>query len=153
MYQVNSSLMRLLTILRHKKTINPKVDGRITISDKALTDLDLQELGFTRLGAKAADQPAEGAAEQATEQPTQDEQASNAGTQESQDTQKASNKTAEARSTAKEALVEEKLQEENEQKKAGVRLPDTATGAWALGLIGLTSLVSGLGTKKFARKD
>lgn len=140
-------------IKAQKGPINPKVDGRITLSDKALTDSDLAALGLTRLGAKAADQPAEGAAEQATEQPTQDEQANNAEAQESQDTQKAADKTAEARSTAKEALVKEKLQEEKEQKKAGVRLPDTATGAWALGLIGLTSLVSGLGTKKFARKD
>lgn len=35
--------------------------------------------------------------------------------------------------------------------QAGERLPDTATATWALGLIGLTSLVSGLGIKKFRK--
>lgn len=35
--------------------------------------------------------------------------------------------------------------------QAGERLPDTATATWALGLVGLTSLLSGLGIKKFKK--
>ena len=34
-------------------------------------------------------------------------------------------------------------------KKQGERLPDTATGAWALGLVGVSSILAGAGIKKF----
>lgn len=37
------------------------------------------------------------------------------------------------------------------EAKAGQRLPDTATASWALGLIGMTSVLSGLGIKKFKK--
>ena len=38
-----------------------------------------------------------------------------------------------------------------QQKKQGERLPDTATGAWALGLIGTTAILAGFGIKKFKK--
>lgn len=38
-----------------------------------------------------------------------------------------------------------------QQKKQGERLPDTATGAWALGLIGATAILAGFGIKKFEK--
>ncbi|WP_347301208.1 YSIRK-type signal peptide-containing protein [Dolosigranulum savutiense] len=38
-----------------------------------------------------------------------------------------------------------------QQKKQGERLPDTATGAWALGLIGATATLAGFGIKKFKK--
>lgn len=38
-----------------------------------------------------------------------------------------------------------------QQKKQGERLPDTATGAWALGLIGATAILAGFGIKKFKK--
>ena len=38
---------------------------------------------------------------------------------------------------------------EEAETKSGQRLPDTATATWALGLIGMTSVLSGLGIKKF----
>ena len=38
-----------------------------------------------------------------------------------------------------------------QQKKQGERLPDTATGAWALGLIGSTAILAGFGIKKFKK--
>lgn len=38
------------------------------------------------------------------------------------------------------------------QEARGERLPDTATGAWALGAVGLSTILAGLGVKKF-KKD
>ena len=38
-----------------------------------------------------------------------------------------------------------------QQKKQGERLPDTATGAWTLGLIGATAILAGFGIKKFKK--
>lgn len=38
-----------------------------------------------------------------------------------------------------------------QQKKQGERLPDTATGTWALGLIGATAILAGFGIKKFKK--
>lgn len=38
-----------------------------------------------------------------------------------------------------------------QQKKQGERLPDTATGAWVLGLIGATAILAGFGIKKFKK--
>lgn len=38
-----------------------------------------------------------------------------------------------------------------QQKKQGERLPDTATGAWSLGLIGATAILAGFGIKKFKK--
>lgn len=40
---------------------------------------------------------------------------------------------------------------EEAETKSGQRLPDTATATWALGLIGMTSVLSGLGIKKFKK--
>ena len=42
-----------------------------------------------------------------------------------------------------------KQEEKKEEKKQGERLPDTATGAWALGLVGVSSILAGAGIKKF----
>lgn len=42
-------------------------------------------------------------------------------------------------------------QSPKQQKKQGERLPDTATGAWALGLIGATAILAGFGIKKFKK--
>lgn len=38
-----------------------------------------------------------------------------------------------------------------QQKKQGERLPDTATGAWSLGLIGATAILAGFGIRKFKK--
>ena len=43
----------------------------------------------------------------------------------------------------------EPKQEQTESPDQGQKLPATATSAWALGLLGVTTLVSGLGIKKF----
>ena len=52
---------------------------------------------------------------------------------------------------AKEEKAEssEPKQEQTESTDQGQKLPATATSAWALGLLGVTTLVSGLGIKKF----
>ncbi|VTU64982.1 Gram-positive signal peptide protein, YSIRK family [Lactobacillus reuteri] [Dolosigranulum pigrum] len=42
-------------------------------------------------------------------------------------------------------------QEDKKEEKKGQRLPDTATGAWALGLVGVSSLLAGAGVKKFKK--
>ncbi|MGX7359594.1 hypothetical protein B8A42_00360 [Dolosigranulum pigrum] len=42
-------------------------------------------------------------------------------------------------------------QEDKKENKKGERLPDTATGAWALGLVGVSSLLAGAGVKKFKK--
>ena len=42
-------------------------------------------------------------------------------------------------------------QSPKQQKKQGERLPDTATGAWVLGLIGATAILAGFGIKKFKK--
>ena len=44
-----------------------------------------------------------------------------------------------------------KQEEKKEEKKQGERLPDTATGAWALGLVGASSILAGAGIKKFKK--
>lgn len=46
---------------------------------------------------------------------------------------------------------DQKADEDTDVDQNGERLPDTATAAWALGLVGLTSLLSGLGIKKFKK--
>ncbi|QDO90852.1 hypothetical protein [Dolosigranulum pigrum] len=43
-------------------------------------------------------------------------------------------------------------QDAQKQEARGERLPDTATGAWALGAVGLSTILAGLGIKKF-KKD
>lgn len=43
-------------------------------------------------------------------------------------------------------------QDGQKQEARGERLPDTATGAWALGAVGLSTILAGLGVKKF-KKD
>lgn len=43
-------------------------------------------------------------------------------------------------------------QDAQKQEARGERLPDTATGAWALGAVGLSTILAGLGVKKF-KKD
>jgi len=43
-------------------------------------------------------------------------------------------------------------QDTQKQEARGERLPDTATGAWALGAVGLSTILAGLGVKKF-KKD
>ncbi|QTJ45436.1 GA module-containing protein [Dolosigranulum pigrum] len=49
---------------------------------------------------------------------------------------------------------QDKQQQKDTQKQEarGERLPDTATGAWALGAVGLSTILAGLGVKKF-KKD
>jgi len=42
-------------------------------------------------------------------------------------------------------------QEDKKEEKKGQRLPDTATGAWALGLVGVSSLLAGAGVKKIKK--
>lgn len=49
--------------------------------------------------------------------------------------------------------VQDKKQQDTQKQEArGERLPDTATGAWALGAVGLSTILAGLGVKKF-KKD
>ncbi|WP_185963596.1 G5 domain-containing protein [Dolosigranulum pigrum] len=48
-----------------------------------------------------------------------------------------------------EKQVDKKQEEKKADKKQGERLPDTATGAWALGLVGASSILAGAGIKKF----
>ena len=48
---------------------------------------------------------------------------------------------------------QDKQQKDAQKQEArGERLPDTATGAWALGAVGLSTILAGLGVKKF-KKD
>lgn len=47
---------------------------------------------------------------------------------------------------------QDKQQDAQKQEARGERLPDTATGAWALGAVGLSTILAGLGVKKF-KKD
>lgn len=49
------------------------------------------------------------------------------------------------------AQADKKQAEKKEEKKQGERLPDTATGAWALGLVGASSILAGAGIKKFKK--
>ena len=44
---------------------------------------------------------------------------------------------------------EDKKEDKKADKKQGERLPDTATGAWALGLVGVSSILASAGIKKF----
>lgn len=48
--------------------------------------------------------------------------------------------------------AQDKQQDAQKQETRGERLPDTATGAWALGAVGLSTILAGLGVKKF-KKD
>lgn len=48
--------------------------------------------------------------------------------------------------------AQDKQQDAQKQEARGERLPDTATGAWALGAVGLSTILAGLGVKKF-KKD
>ncbi|QTJ33480.1 YSIRK-type signal peptide-containing protein [Dolosigranulum pigrum] len=48
-----------------------------------------------------------------------------------------------------EKQVDKKQEEKKADQKQGERLPDTATGAWALGLVGVSSILAGAGIKKF----
>lgn len=49
--------------------------------------------------------------------------------------------------------VQDKKQQDTQKPEArGERLPDTATGAWALGAVGLSTILAGLGVKNF-KKD
>lgn len=49
--------------------------------------------------------------------------------------------------------AQDKQQQDTQKQEArGERLPDTATGAWALGAVGLSTILAGLGVKKF-KKD
>lgn len=47
---------------------------------------------------------------------------------------------------------QDKQQDTQKQEARGERLPDTATGTWALGAVGLSTILAGLGVKKF-KKD
>ena len=49
---------------------------------------------------------------------------------------------------ADEKQTDQKQSEKKEEKQQGERLPDTATGAWALGLVGASSILAGAGIKK-----
>ena len=46
---------------------------------------------------------------------------------------------------------EDKKEDKKADKKQGERLPDTATGAWALGLVGVSSILVGAGIKKIKK--
>ena len=48
-----------------------------------------------------------------------------------------------------EKQVNKKREEKKADQKQGERLPDTATGAWALGLVGVSSILASAGIKKF----
>ncbi|QTJ58992.1 YSIRK-type signal peptide-containing protein [Dolosigranulum pigrum] len=48
-----------------------------------------------------------------------------------------------------EKQVDKKQEEKKSDQKQGERLPDTATGAWALGLVGASSILASAGIKKF----
>ena len=48
-----------------------------------------------------------------------------------------------------EKQVDKKQEEKKVDQKQGERLPDTATGAWALGLVGVSSILASAGIKKF----
>ncbi|QTJ34108.1 hypothetical protein [Dolosigranulum pigrum] len=48
--------------------------------------------------------------------------------------------------------AQDKQQDAQKQEARGERLPDTATGAWTLGAVGLSTILAGLGVKKF-KKD
>lgn len=48
--------------------------------------------------------------------------------------------------------AQDKQKDGQKQEARGERLPDTATGAWALGAVGLSTILAGLGVKKF-KKD
>lgn len=48
--------------------------------------------------------------------------------------------------------AQDKQQDAQKQEARGERLPDTATGAWALGAVGLSTILADLGVKKF-KKD
>lgn len=52
----------------------------------------------------------------------------------------------------KQARDKQQQKDAQKQEARGERLPDTATGAWALGAIGLSTILAGLGIKKF-KKD
>ena len=43
-------------------------------------------------------------------------------------------------------------QDAQKQEARGERLPDTATGAWALGAVGLSTILAGLGVKKLKKR-
>lgn len=45
--------------------------------------------------------------------------------------------------------AQDKQQDTQKQEARGERLPDTATGAWALGAVGLSTILAGLGVKNF----
>ncbi|QTJ60640.1 G5 domain-containing protein [Dolosigranulum pigrum] len=47
--------------------------------------------------------------------------------------------------------TDKKQEEKKEEKKQGERLPDTATGVWALGLVGVSSILAGAGIKKIKK--
>ena len=49
---------------------------------------------------------------------------------------------------AEKKQIEKKQEEKKEEKQQGERLPDTATGAWALGLVGASSILASAGIKK-----
>ncbi|WP_208959547.1 hypothetical protein [Dolosigranulum pigrum] len=53
---------------------------------------------------------------------------------------------------AQSGQAQDKQQDTQKQEARGERLPDTATGAWALGAVGLSTILAGLGVKKF-KKD
>ena len=48
--------------------------------------------------------------------------------------------------------AQDKQKDAQKQEARGERLPDTATGAWTLGAVGLSTILAGLGVKKF-KKD
>lgn len=48
--------------------------------------------------------------------------------------------------------AQDKQQDTQKREARGERLPDTATGAWALGAVGLSTILAGFGVKKF-KKD
>lgn len=60
-----------------------------------------------------------------------------------------SQENSQAKQEQEKAESSEPKQEQDESTDQGQKLPATATSAWALGLVGVTSLVSGLGIKKF----
>lgn len=63
------------------------------------------------------------------------------------------NRLNDEQSKSGQAQSQDKQQQDAQKQEArGERLPDTATGAWALGAVGLSTILAGLGVKKF-KKD
>lgn len=132
-------------IKKQNKAISPKVEGRITIASESVTDEKLQELGFTRIGSTPKTDTETVEVEKTETDTTNVAKADDRLTEESSKTEKVI--------VDKVVAVENQEVKNNQhQTKDGEKLPDTATSTWVLGLLGMTSLLGGLGITRF-KKD